>query len=219
MKTIEIRPETLIKFIPSPADGDRIPGAVLRVEDPILERVNEFEFCLSYLAHSKLSASYAECRLDEELEVVRNSNRLLERRPQSKISGLIQIDGTAFRFDSSNRAAVWTDCVCAIPNPFNAIGPHAISAFVRWNRNHVASLVRSSGALALAVVADNYHAHTANIGVDRCTNRVAGTPCLHNEGLLLPWSSADGGTRIEWLDTADVSRLVDGSTKIGGCEE
>ena len=221
MKTIEIRPETLVKFIPSAADGDRIPGAVVRVEDPVLERLSEFEFCLSYLAHSKLTACYAECRLDEELEVVRNSNRLVERRHRSNNSGLIEIDGNRFRFDSSNRVAVWENFVCSIPNPFDDLGAHALSEFVRWNRVHLASIVNGSSSIALAIVSDKSNSYSRDVVNHYGASLIAGAPCLHNEGLLLPWSSAgaDGGIKIEWLDTNDVSALVDGAVTISGCEK
>lgn len=222
MKTIAIPTHKLIKFIPSGADGGVIPGRVLGASDPALTRVNDFEFRLDYTAMAAKTVYPATCRLDEELEVVQGSNRLVKfsshldiyhssssTRPKCIFPSL-EDDGLTLWLDPKISASEWRGHACAIPDPFNQVGDHTLSSFINYGRHQLATLFRRN-LLHMAIISDQNKLSlplAPHLKYDPST----AIPCHHN-GLLFPvvMSSA---ISILWLSESEVTKAIEESIPV-----
>jgi len=218
MKTIKIPTSKLIKFIPSDPDGELIPGRVIRCGMPYLTRLNDYTFVLDYVAYATKAHRRAQCKLDEDLEVVSGSNSLeVSRLPRFDPSRLID-DGVHFRFESHRTTPIWRDGECRLPNPFDAIGPHKLSDFVPCGKVQIATLLAAQ-AVRLAIVATDSNQISEPIVPNIPFILPCGAllpdaisePCRHAEGWLIPWSSITEGVNIEWITDREMSGLIERS--------
>lgn len=211
VRTIQIPTSKLIKYIPSEPDGGVIPGKVLFCERPFIVRQDSYSFTLHYVPRSvdNQVTSYAACRLDEELELVEGSNVYEVLYPPEK-AALIN-DGVSFYFESGRDVALWgrynKSKVLMLPDPFDALGTHQLSSFVRAGLSHIACCSTMHN-IRLAIIKKG--ANLISPTVIESTEPVTfGPPCQHNVGWLIPWASQSKGINIEWLDDAEMDQFIE----------
>lgn len=206
MRTIPIPTSKLIKFIPSDADGGVIPGAVVECYAPEIKRISSFEFELTYLACSASENRYCTCRLDEEADIVSESNRFEPNYYERHRSRLIE-NGVTFELGYTDKA-YWNVDVCRIPDPFDALGTHQLSNFVRCGTIQIACF--SPGFRIRLAIVGNQNLISSSV-IESDEPLTFGPPCQHNVGWLIPWASKSKGINVAWLEDKEMDEFIRGA--------
>lgn len=205
MITIQIPLSKLIKFIPSEPDGGVIPGKVVRSVTPFLKKSNPYTLELKYSVASAKSSNRAVCVLDEELDIVKGSNRIIKwddcdfRNPSR-----LHEDGVTYVFEGNEPH--WEGERLFVPSPFVALGNHDMSHFVPFGRVQIACLAAGFN-IRMAVIGSDVNRISSTV-IELKEMPTFGPPCQHGDEWLIPWETKSQGINITRIPNTEMDAVV-----------